>query len=726
MNKFPHYSQPGQKDCGPTCLKIIAKYFGKVIPLQKIRDLCETSPSGSNLLYISEAAEKLGFRSTGARISYQILKEIPLPCIVHWGNNHFVVVYKIKKGRIFISDPAQGRVKVYVNEFLQGWIGNNADENTEEGIILLLEVSPTFYQNEWRTENKNNFNYLFKYTLRYKKLLLQLALGLLGGSLLQFIFPFLTQAIVDVGIKNQNVSFVYLILFAQIMLFAGSITIEALRGWLLLHLSTRINISLISDFFMKLMRLPMSFFDSRLTGDILQRINDHQRIERLLTQTSLSTLFSLFNIVIFSAVLIIYSIKIFTIFVIGSFIYLSWIFIFLKRRKEIDHQRFLHISLEQSKVIELINGMQEIKLHNAEKQKRWSWEFVQVRLFKVAIKSLAISQLQGIGSKFIDQLKNIGISCLSALLVIKGEISLGMMLSIQYIIGQLNSPLTQIVGFIQALQDAQISLERLQEIHGKKDEEPLDEPKINDIDFNNDIKVANLSFRYPGAEGFVLKNLTLKIPANKTTAIVGASGSGKTTLMKLLLGFYSPQKGDIKIGDINFHNISYRIWRANCGVVMQEGYIFNDTIAHNIAVNEGIINRTQLSQAVKIANIKGFIDSLPKSYNTKIGNEGLGLSSGQKQRLLIARAVYKNPEIVFFDEATSALDANNEKIIIENLQQFLSNRTAIVIAHRLSTVKHADQIVVLEKGKIVEIGDHESLLYKQGNYYNLVKNQLEL
>ena len=727
MPKFPHYQQPDYKDCGPTCLKMVAKHYGKVIALSRIRQLSETTRRGSSLLSLSDAAEKMGFRTTGVRVSYPTLRdEVQLPCILHWGNRHYVVAYKAKKNKVYLSDPSRGLMVVDRVTFLTKWIGRNADGGTPEGIALLLEPTPSFYKNEWEAEEKHSFSYLYKYLFRYKNLLFQLVLGLLGGSLLQLIFPFLTQSIVDVGIQNQDIGFIYLILLAQLMLFAGSLGIEVIRGWVLLHLSTRLSISLVSDFFIKLMRLPISFFDTRITGDILQRINDHQRIERLLTSTSLNTLFSFANILVFSFVLAYYSLTILSIFLIGSVVYIAWIAFFLKRRKQIDYLQFSQVAEEQSKVIELINGMQEIKLHNAEKQKRWGWEFIQIRLYKVAMKTLALEQTQGVGSRFIDQLKNIVITVTAATLVVTGELTLGMMLAIQYIIGQLNAPVVQIVGFIRSVQDAQISLERLGEIHNKPDEEPSNEQKITEIAVDQNITIHRLNFRYAGTDEAVIKNVSLVIPAKKITAIVGVSGSGKTTLMKLLMKFYTPQKGEIKLGNTKLDNIAQHTWRDHFGVVMQEGYLFNDTIAANIAVGDDYVDKGKLQTAVEIANIKEFIEGLPKSYNTKIGNEGVGISTGQKQRILIARAVYKDPDFIFFDEATSALDANNERIIMDNLNHFFRGKTVIIIAHRLSTVRNADQIVVLDKGEIVETGSHQRLVSERNGYYKLVKNQLEL
>lgn len=725
---FPSYIQADAKDCGPTCLRIISKYYGKSISLQQIRNLSETTREGSSLMGLSDAAEKLGYKTLGLKIDFTtLIEDIPLPCICHWNKYHFVVIYKIDKtGKVYISDPSYGLITYSKEEFIRFWIGNNADENTEEGVILVLETTPSFFQNEFdENKSKASFSFLSKYLLKYKFLVIQLAVGLLAGSLLSLIFPFLTQSIVDVGIQNQDLNFIYLVLLAQIMLFIGRTGLEVIRSWILLHLSARINISIISDFFIKLMKLPISFFDTRMTGDIMQRINDHHRIEQLLTTSSLNTLFSLVNLIIFSIILLFYDYRLFIVYLVGAVCYIGWILFFLKRRKELDYKRFSQVSQEQSKVIELINGMQEIKLQNAEKQKRWNWEFVQVKLFKVNIKSLSLEQWQSVGGNFINQMKDILVSFLSAKLVLSGNLTLGMMLSVQYIIGQLNSPLLQLVDFIRQTQDAKISLERLGEIHDKEDEENTEEQYATEIP-QTDIEIENVSFRYIGSDQFVFENLNLTIPYQKTTAIVGASGSGKTTLLKLLMKFYEPNTGEIKLGNTNLKNISPKIWRNHCGVVMQEGYVFNDTIAENIAVGEDYIDKEKLRKSVEIANIKDFIENLPLSYNTKIGNEGVGVSGGQKQRLFIARAVYKSPDYIFFDEATSALDANNEKIIMENLEKFFKGKTAIVIAHRLSTVRHADKIIVLDKGKVVEEGNHTELVALRGEYYRLVKNQLEL
>lgn len=726
---FPFYKQPDSMDCGATCIRIIAKHYNRSISLIKLRKLTETTREGASLRTIADAAEKIGFRTLGGKMNFEkLFEKAPLPCLIHWGQYHFVVVYKIQKDKVYISDPSHGLLEYSKKEFIKSWVGNNADDKTQEGIVLLLEPTPKLNQRETddNEEAQKGFSFLFQYLFRYKKFLVQLVIGLLAGSLLQLIFPFLTQSVVDVGIQNQDINFIYLILAAQLFLFIGRTSIELIRGWILLHLSTRINISLISDFFIKLMNLPIAFFDSKMTGDIMQRINDHQRIENLLTTTSLSVLFSMFNLVIFGGVLAWYSLQIFTVFLIGSILYFVWVMLFLKKRKDLDYKRFAQMSGEQTKIMELINGMQEIKLFNAEKQKRWGWEYMQARLFKIEIKRLTLDQTQSVGSNFINEVKNILITILSAKLVIDGEITLGMMLSISYIIGQLNSPIQQLIGFIHSAQDAKIALERLSEIHNREDEENAANEKNHDVPVDADFTLENVHFRYTGSIEEVIKGLDLTIPANKVTAIVGVSGSGKTTLMKMLLKFYEPNEGEINIGNHHLNTISHSAWREQCGVVMQDGYIFNDTIANNIAIGQDVIDKVRLKKAVEIANIKEYIDGLPLGYNTKIGMEGVGMSGGQKQRLFIARAVYKNPRFIFFDEATSSLDANNEKIIMENLNQFFKERTVVVIAHRLSTVKNADQIVVLDKGMIIERGTHDELTALKGNYYNLVKNQLEL
>ena len=713
-------------DCGPSCIRMIAAFYGKSYSLQKLRQLAHITREGVSLLGLSEAAEAIGFRTIGARITFEQLIEAPKPCVVHWDQEHFVVVYKFRKGKVQVADPAFGLVEYSETEFKKHWLAT-VRQGELKGICLMFDPTPKFFELEGETINRGNFSFLLKYLKPHRKLVTQLILGFIVGSLIQLIFPFLTQSIVDVGINTQDINFIYLILAAQMMLFLSRMTVDFIRSWILLHISTRLNISIISDFLIKLMKLPIGFFDTKMIGDLLQRIGDHRRIERFLTSQSLNVIFSVFNIVIFSIVLVMYNLSIFLIFLFGSALYIAWVFLFLKKRRELDFRQFTQLADNQSKLIQLINGMQEIKLNNYERQKRWEWERIQARLFKVNIRSLSLQQYQQAGSVFINETKNIFITILAATAVVNGHMTLGMMLAVQYIIGQMNSPLDQMVEFMQVSQDAKISLERLSEIHTQKDEEQDQAGKLSSLPLKADVTISDLVFQYEGPHSpKVLNNINLIIPQGKVTAVVGTSGSGKTTLVKLLLGFYPPVSGSIKVGEADLSLYKQHWWRSKCGAVMQDGFIFSDTIANNIALADDEINKDMLAYAVRMANIQEFIESLPLNYNTKVGPEGVGLSQGQKQRILIARAIYKNPEFIFFDEATNALDANNEKVIQENLNEFFSGKTVVVVAHRLSTVKNAHQIVVLEKGEIVEIGNHEELTAKQGAYYNLVKNQLEL
>lgn len=661
--KFPFYHQHDANDCGPTCLRMIADYYGQGYSLEYICEQSSFIRTGISMLGISEAAEKIGFRTTGAKISFSKLEEVPLPCIVYWNQNHFVVVYKIekKKSIVHIANPALGLVKLTKVEFLNCWM--NMDIDSEEGAVLLLEPTSSFYERERPQKEQGNFLSLLSYLRQYKNLIFQLILGLLFGTLLQLILPFLMQATVDVGIKNRNLHFIYVILLAQLMLTVSSSLLEFVRGWILLHIGTRVNIALISDFLVKLMKLPIGYFDSKMTGDLLQRIGDHDRIQLFLTSSSLSILFSIFNVLIFGVVLCLYNINIFLLFLAGSFLYYIWIQLFMNKRAKIDHRNFSQQAANQSNIVQLITGMQEIRLNNCERQKLWEWQNIQAKLFNLRIKSLAIGQYQESGAILINQVKNILITFVVAKSVISGDMTLGMMLSVQYIIGQMNGPIDQLIVFFRQTQDAKLSFERLCEIRSKEDEESRDVKKIQEIPVGEDITFKNVCFAYnrTSVGQNVLEGINLVIPAKKQTAIVGMSGSGKTTLIKLLLGYYPVKDGCIYLGTEELESYSWRVWRQKCGVVTQDGFIFSDTIARNIAPGVESIDKEKLDNAVTIANIKEFIESRPLSYNTKIGSEGDGLSQGQKQRILIARAIYKDPEFVFFDEATNALDANNEK-----------------------------------------------------------------
>ena len=727
MRSFPFYKQHDAMDCGPTCLRMIASHYGRNYTLQTIRERSYISREGVSMLGISDAAESIGFRTMGVSLTEEkLFSEAPLPLIVHWKQKHFVVVHRIAKDKVYVADPAYGRITYSRKEFLKEWISTKK-EGEDRGLALLLEPTPDFYAREGEKIDKKDFRFLLTYLKPQKRLVIQLMLGMLLGSLLQLVFPFLTQSIVDIGINNQDIAFIYLILIAQLVLIISRMSVDFIRGWILLHLSTRVNISLISDFLIKLMKLPVGFFDTKLIGDILQRIGDHRRIEYFLTSSSLNILFSMVNLVIFGIVLAIYSLKILGLFVVGSVLYFLWLSIFMKQRRELDFRRFGKLSENQSKLIQLINGIQEIKLYNAEKNKRWEWEHIQAALFKVNIRSLSLKQYQEAGGIFINEVKNILIIFLAATAAISGEMSLGKMLAVSYILGQLNGPIEQMINFLHITQDARISLERLGEIHDQENEEEEDKGGLMILPGDRSIDIRSLFFQYEGPHSkMVLDNVNLLIPQNQVTAIVGVSGSGKTTLVRLLLGFYPPVRGEIRIGDSRLSAFSQRQWRQHCGVVMQDGFIFSDTIAGNITLGEEEADKDRLLRAVNIANIREFIESLPLSYNTRVGQNGHALSGGEKQRMLIARAVYRDPEYLFIDEGTSSLDAENEKMIINNLKDFFTGKTVVVVAHRLSTVRDAGQIVVLDGGSIVEKGRHEELVKRKGHYYQLVKNQLEL
>lgn len=660
-----------------------------------------------------------------------VLGEVPLPCILHWNQNHFVVLYKVKKGKKFyVADPGKGLVTYGLEEFKQHWISTSSN-GEDKGIAMFLETTPAFFtykmEGEENIKEKRSFRFLFGYVKKYRKYFGQIILGLIVGSLLQLVLPFLTQSIVDVGIKNQDIGFVWLILLGQLMLTVSRTAIDFIRRWLLLHISLRINISLVSDFFIKLLKLPMSFFDTKLMGDLMQRMNDHSRVNNFLTQQTLNITFAMLTFVVFSVVLFFYNKLVFAIFLLGSILYGGWMTLFLKRRKVLDYELFEQQAINNNKTYEFITSMQEIKLQDCEQRRRWEWEDTQADLFGVQMKSLKLQQTQEAGSIFINEVKNIIITVVAATAVIHGQMTLGMMLAVQYIIGQLNSPVEQLMNFFYSLQDVKISLERINEIHQMDDENGKESLLTSIEDKNEGIDIKNIMFKYdPHALRKTIDDVSIHVPQGKVTAIVGASGSGKTTLIRLMLGYYPVLEGQINIGNTDINKLNKKWWRRQCGVVMQEGVIFSESIARNIAVDDGDIDKERLLKAAEIACIKDYVMALPLKFNTKIGRDGVGLSQGQKQRILIARAVYKNPDYIFLDEATNSLDANNERSIVENLDKFYKGKTVVIVAHRLSTVKNADQIVVIDHGKVVEEGNHESLTAKRGAYYNLVKNQLEL
>ena len=714
--------------CGTACLAMICKYYGKTPNMSLISNICKPTKSGINIIGIEESARKLGLIPDSRFLPYDNLRYLTKPVILHWDQNHFVVLFKVSDNgnKFHVSDPGKGLITYSLEEFRKHWISTTIDCE-EHGVIIQLSPSEKFStENNIQVQESISFRFLANYVNQYRKYFLQIFAGLLLGCLLQLIFPFLTQSIVDIGIKHEDIRFIWLVLLGELMIVTGRTATDFIRRWLLLHISMRINISLVSDFFIKLLKLPMSFFDTKLMGDLMQRIGDHARVQNFLTGQVLNVIFTCVSFLIFGVVLFIYNPLIFAIFAIGSGVYGGWIASFLRKRKVLDYELFEQQAKNQNKTYQLITSMQEIKLQDCERRRRWEWEDTQADLFTVQMKVLKLQQTQEAGSIFINEVKNILITVLAATAVINGQLTLGAMLAVQYIIGQLNSPVHQLMSFIYSLQDVRISLERINEIHEGRNEESK-ENKAMSFNGEKTIDIENIDFKYdPHALKKTLEGVSFLIPAGKVTAIVGASGSGKTTLIKLMLGYYKVLDGAISIAGDNINNYNLKWWRRHCGVVMQDGMIFSESIARNIAVDDGEVNVDRLENAARIACIHDYVMSLPLRYNTIIGRDGVGLSQGQKQRILIARAVYKDPDFIFLDEATNALDAKNERAIVENLNEFYKGRTVVVVAHRLSTVRNADQIIVLDGGKVVETGSHATLIENKGSYYNLVKNQLEL
>jgi ATP-binding cassette, subfamily B, bacterial len=730
----PAYLQHDSSDCGPTCLRTIAKYHGRTLTLGRLRELANVGRFGASILGLSEAAEAVGFRTLAARLPWTTLARASLPCVVHWKQLHFVVVYAVDRRGVLVADPSYGLVRYQVSEFLRHWLGPEQEVATRAsrvpvGVALLLEPTPAFYEPDrasQRSESRTGIALLVGYLRPYRNLLRQLLLAMVFGSLAGLIFPFLTQAIVDVGIGQQNLGFIKIVVVAQLALFAGRATVDFIRGRILLYVGSRINITVLTDFIAKLMRLPARFFATRQLSDILQRLSEQTRLEKLLTSSTLEAIFSLTYLAVFGAVLAFYDLRLFTVFVAGAGAAVGWVLVFSRKRRELDFRKFGELKEDQGAVLQILSGMEEIKLNGCERAKRWDWQRIQARLFHINAGGLAVEQYQELGVALISQLKDLLITVFAAQAVVGGRMTLGMMMAVQYVIGQMNVPLRQLITFMRSLQDARIALERMGEIQAYE-EESRDGAFSAVTPPAGSIRLEALAFRYPGAHmPDVLCGLDLEIPEGKVTAIVGPSGSGKTTLLRLLLRLQDPTSGRIRVGDSDLASHDPREWRLRCGVVMQNGYLFADTIARNIALRDDDIDHQRLVRAADLANIRSYVESLPLGWSSKIGAGGDGLSQGQKQRLLIARALYGDPRYLFFDEATSALDAENERTIIENLERFFAGRTVVVIAHRLSTVRRADQIVVLDRGRIVERGPHDELAARRGIYFKLVKNQLEL
>lgn len=714
-------------DCGATCLRMVARHFGRNYSLDFLRELTFIGKQGVDLFSISEAAEKIGLQTLAVRVPiHRLLTDLPLPCIAHWDEDHFVVVYGVKGDTILIADPAHGKVKLSVEEFLYHW-AEEEEDGFPVGVLLLLETTPEFFTREEEVVDRSRIRYLLPYFTRYQQLMVQLTLGLVVGILIQLFVPFLLKSIVDVGINRADINFIGIATISLGVLLISQLIVELFRSWILLHVGARVNITLVSDFLIQLTKMPLRFFETRLTGDLLQRIADNERVQRFLTSTSLMSFFSILTFFAFTIILAIWSPIILAVFVIGTVAAGLWVMLIGRWRKKSDNQQFDQLTENQGSLMELINGMRDIKLHNAEKQKRWAWERVQAKLFRVSLKTRQLEQVQRTGSAFFNEGKNLLIIALAAQQVMVGNMTLGMMVAIMYIVGTQQAPINRMVEFLRSFQEARMSLERMNEIHLRVKPENHGNKVVTLLPENGDLVVEKVTFQYhgPGSKK-VLKNVSLRIPKGKLTAVVGTSGSGKTTLIKLLMNLYHPTEGFVRLGDISLANIDSRLWRSKCGGVLQDGYIFQDTIARNIALGDEIIDKNKLLKAVKAANIQSFVEALPLGYNTVIGREGQGLSEGQKQRLLIARMVYKDPEYLFLDEATIALDPYNELLIMENLDDLFRDATKVVVAHRMSTILEADNIIVLEDGELVEQGNHEELTYVQGAYYQLVKNQIEL
>ena len=727
--KFHSIIQKDSLQCGIACLQMICKYYGKEYSYSYVSKICIATTEGVSMLALEEAAVILNLKPITGRLTVGELYYVSNPCILHWNQNHFVVLYKVKKGKKFyIADPGKGLVSYNIDDFKQHWIGTGQGEEGK-GIAMFLEPDPQFYKQKKGLEkdDERSFGFLFGYIDQYRKYFLQILLGLFVGSLLQLALPFLTQNIVDIGIKNQDIGFIWLILLGQLVITISRTSVDFIRRWLLLHISMRINISLVSDFFIKLLQLPMSFFDTKLMGDLMQRIGDHSRVNSFLTQQTLSVAFSMISFAVFSCVLLVYNRLIFFIFLLGSLLYGGWMTLFLRRRKVIDYELFEQQAINNNKTYQFLTSMQEIKLQDCEQRRRWEWEDVQADLFKVQMKSLKLQQTQEAGSIFINELKNMTITVVSATAVINGSLTLGMMLAVQYIIGQLNSPIEQLMHFIYSIQDVKISLERINEIHKKDNEEDAGRIRTELGDESHDIVLSHIDFKYdPHALSKTIEDVSIYIPEGKITAIVGASGSGKTTLIKLMLGYYPVMNGEITIAGHNITEYNLKWWRRQCGVVMQDGVIFSESIARNIAVDDDEINQERLEMAAEIANVKDFVMALPLKFNTNIGRDGMGLSQGQKQLLCIARAMLTNPEILILDEATSSIDTLTEIRVQKAFAKMMSGRTSFVVAHRLSTIKESDIILVMRDGNIVEQGSHKELLNKKGFYYELYHSQFNI
>lgn len=718
---FPFFKQLDTMDCGPASIKIIAKFYGKNFSFKFLRDKCNISREGISLKDLSRVSEEIGLRNLPLKLSFDdLIKKITLPCILHWDYNHFVVLYKIKNSKVYISDPQIGLVNYSIDEFIYYWKKNN-----DKGIVLVVEPSPSFYEKD-EVNTSSSFSNYVGYLKPHTKFLIQVFIGMIIGVVINLIFPFITQSIVDIGIETKDYNFINLLLIASIILTISSVFSGYIQNRMILYVADKVNISMVSDFIKKTLQLPVTFFERKMTSDILNRINDHNRIQDFILTSFLGILIAGISFIIYAIILVYYNFNLFLFFIIGTILYIIWILLFLKKRRILDFKFFDSNNLNQNEIIQIVDNSTEIKVNNLQQKKRWDWERSRLEIYDLNIKLLNLTQTQNIGTAIIDRLKNVFITFFAAKAVINGEMTLGMMLSAQYIIGQMNGPVNQLIGFIQSFQNAKISLERVNEVVFEENEEKIFDGIEMPIPLDKSIKIKNLSFRYHISDPYVLKNINLEIPEGKMLAIVGQSGSGKTSLLKILLRLYEDYEGDILIDDVNFKSINIHKWRAICGAVLQDGKILDETILKNIILDDIDIEINKLNNVIKITNLENFINKKNLKLYTIVGKAGVGISGGEKQRILIARALYKNPNFLFFDEATNSLDTKNEEEITNNLINLTKNKTTVVIAHRLSTVKFADTIIVLDKGEIVEKGNHNELLKLKGYYYNLINSQLEL
>lgn len=724
LHRFPTEYQMDAKDCGPASLKMVAKYFGRYYSLQYLRDKCGITKEGVSLLGISAAAESIGLHTAAFKCTIDdVILKVPFPVIIYWNENHFVVVYHANKKYIWVSDPCKGHVKYTKREFMEGWYLKNEDK----GVLLALEPTADFkLSKQEKKQEKDSMLSMLRYFMPYKKEFSLIFFVMLVATLLQGILPFISKSVIDIGISTSDVNFINMVLAGNICILLSIMVFSVVRDWILMHITARVNIALISDYLIKLMKLPVTFFENKLLGDILQRAADHERIRSFIMNNSLSLIFSTFTFLLFSIILLIYNHVIFFIFLGGSILYVTWVMLFLSIRKKLDWQYFELISRNQSYWVETVSAIQDIKIYNYERARRWKWEEIQARLYHVNKRVLAVTNMQNLGAQFIESIKNMAITFFCATAVIRGDITFGVMISTQFIIGMLNGPLVQFISFVVSAQYAKISFLRMNEIRQLDDEdELLSVGSTTILPENRSLILKSVMFQYAPHLPMVLTNINLIIPENKVTAIVGSSGCGKSTLLKLLVRLYKPSYGTVNMGGMNVTALNLRKWREMCGVVMQDGKIFSDTIKNNIVLDDEKVDEAQLIKCCQIAQIKEEIDQMPRGFDTEIGEQGRGLSGGQKQRLLIARALYRNPQYLFLDEATNALDTVNEQKIVKALNSAFENRTVVIIAHRLSTIRHADQIVVMNKGQIVEVGNHEQLMARRYMYYTLVNSQNE-